>query len=196
MKNLLLLVLALLLFACGGTPVGNNASPLEASLVVMGQRITDQSDPDVPATIEQYPECMAVAVGPDRVLTSDHCPIALDNAYVLVTYDMWVHTARGNVLADAVRVRGEVRELRPRAPLDAWIGTAAAGDGPATRVVLRDTDIVELPTRLSGDMFTGEVFGGDSGGPLFQGRAVGLTQTCNGTADKQCDLDGGRFSAP
>jgi hypothetical protein len=61
-------------------------------------------------------------------------------------------------------------------------------------VVVRGSDIVALPTVLSGDQMTGPVEHGDSGSGIFQaGRLVGITQTCTAPDDVTC-VGGGRFS--
>lgn len=190
-RSLVLALLACLLVACG-PEAGGAATPREATVVIQGERLAEDN-----VTIELYAACLGVAVGPEEIRTSDHCPEGMfDGAHVVVTARMWDTTARGNVLADTVSVRGEVRVLKPRAPVGAWISVAAAGPGEAKRVVVRDTELVELATVLSGDMLSGGVDKGDSGGPLFQGPVVGLTHTCNGTAEDLCDKGGGRFSAP
>lgn len=194
-----LLLVAFVLVACGPDPAGAGATPLEASIVVMGERISDPSDPEDLPHVEQYPACMAVALGPDRVVTSDHCEAGVvDMRHVLVDYVRWNTTTSGNVLADTLTVVGEVRTLKPRLPLEAWIGgVAAAGPGAAEVVVLRGSNMVALPVLLDGDMFAGMVPHGDSGAGVFQsGKLVGPVQACNSTDGVSCDLDGGRFSGP
>ncbi len=183
---------ALCLIACGPDAQGVDATPVSASVVVMGQRIAEDE-----VTVEAYPECMGVAVAPTLVLTSDHCsPASVDGRHIIVTEQQWRTTTRASGFADSALVVGEVRSLVPRVPLLNWVLPAAPGGGAAIVVVVRGTEIVALPVMVEGLSLSGSMQEhGDSGAGVFQaGRLVGIVTACNSSNDEDCDLPGGRFA--
>jgi hypothetical protein len=184
----LFLALLALLCACGPGAAGGGATPESASLVIMGERANEET-----GRVEHFPACMAVAVAPTAILTAAHCP-PVGDSFLIVDAATWQRTASGVAFADRAFDAGEVRTLVPRQPLLNWAIPAPATDGPASFVVVRGSDIVALPTVLSGDQMTGPVEHGDSGSGIFQaGRLVGITQTCTAPDDVTC-VGGGRFS--
>jgi len=192
-RALLLVLLVTLLTACGSDAAGGGATPENASVAIMGQRLSDLSDPDQPPRYERYPECMGVAVSPTTILTAAHCE-PVGSSFLIVDAPTWQRTSSGVAFADLAFDAGEVRTLVPRQPLLNWALPAAAADGPAVFVVIRGSDFVALPTVLTGDRMTGDVEHGDSGAGVFQsGRLVGLTQACTAPDDVTCS-GGGRFS--
>lgn len=182
------LALLALLCACGPGAAGGGATPENASVVIMGQRLAEDNE-----TFERYPECMGVAVGPTAILTAAHCEPVME-AFLVVDAVTWRRTASGVALADLAFDAGETRTLVPRQPLLNWAVPGLATDGPASFVVIRGSDIVSLPTTLAGDQMTGAVDHGDSGAGVFQGGLlVGIVQTCHAPDDVTC-TGGGRFS--
>ena len=190
------LLLLLTLTACGPDPSGSAATPETASVAIMGQRTTDESNPDVPPEVEAFPACMGVAVSSDLVLTSDHCPEGMiDGRHIIVDYTTWYTTARGSQFADSTLVSGEIRSLVPRTPLSNWVSLGSVSDAPAEIVVIRGSDFVTLSVTVLGYQLTDAMLShGDSGAGVFQmGKLVGIVQACNSSNDTDCDLPGGRF---
>lgn len=187
MKALVTLAITLLC-ACGPDAAGGGATPESASVVIMGLRANTDDD-----TVEQFPECMGVAVAPTAVLTAAHCEPAGDS-FLIVDAATWRRTSSGVAFADLAFDAGEVRTLVPREPLLNWAVPAPASDGPGSFVAVRGTNIVALPTVLTGDQMTGAVEHGDSGGGVFRGgRLVGIVQACTAPDDMTC-VGGGRFA--
>lgn len=186
MRALVLLLLALV--ACGPGAAGGGASPEQSAVVIMGERANEEL-----GTVEHFPACMGVAVAPTAILTAAHCE-PVGDAFLIVDAATWQRTASGVAFADLAFEAGEVRTLVPRQPLLNWAVPAPATDGPAMFVVVRGSDIVALPTVLSGDRMTGAVEHGDSGAGVFQqGRLTGIVQACTAPDDVTC-VGGGRFS--
>lgn len=178
----------LALVACGPGAAGGGATPESASVVLLGERIADDN-----TTVEHYPACMGVAVGPTAILTAAHCPPAGDT-FLIVDAATWQRTASGVAFADLAFDAGEVRTLVPRQPLLNWSVPGEASDGPAEFVSLRGTDIVSIPTVLTGDQLTGQIEHGDSGAGVFRGGLlVGIVQACTAPDDVTC-VGGGRFT--
>ncbi len=190
--NLILIAFFLLLAACGPDAAGPSATCEDAAIVVMGQRIAEDN-----VTVEAYPECMGVAIGPTLILTSDHCPRAsVDQRYVIVTAQQWRATASASSFADSALVVGEVRTLVPRVPLLNWVTPDRATDGPAEMVTIRGTDIVSLPVTVTGLELSGAMQEhGDSGAAICRdNRPLGVVTACNSSDDETCDLPGGRMA--
>lgn len=192
---LVLLLLAGALNACGSSP-GQTATPTEATVVVMGQRMVDVTNDDgtLSPGIEDFPACMGVAIARRAFLTSDHCDIL--SPYVYVDEPTWVHTSTGKSYADDIALKGEVRTVAPRTDLPGWAPRSEAHDGGAEIIVIRGSDFATLQTEVVGTSLSANVQHGDSGAGVFQqGALVGLVQACNSSDGKMCDLGGGRFSS-
>ncbi len=190
--RILILALVCLLSACGPDAAGPSATCEDAAIVVMGQRVADDD-----VTVEAYPACMGIAVGPTLILTSDHCePASVDGRYVIVTARQWRTTTNASSFADSALVVGEARTLVPRVPLLNWVTPDRATDGPAEMVTVRGTDIVSLPVTVTGLELSGAMQErGDSGAAICRdNRPLGVVTACNSSNDKDCDLPGGRMA--
>lgn len=191
-RILLLSLVAALTLACGGQGAGPNATPREAAVVIMGERLADDNE-----TIERFPACMGLAVAPMLVVTSDHCAQGqFTRKHLVVDYWNWYNTTSPGVIADTGTVQGETRFLVPRLPLLSWLTVGAAADGPASVIVVRGSEIEQFPIWLEGSEFNGAIDHGDSGAPVIQGDAgVGAVHRCISSNDKDCDMNRARFGA-
>lgn len=194
-RTLLILLCALVCFACGPDAAGGGASPEQASVVIQGLNVDTDTD-----EVTRVPTCMGVAISPTAIVTAKHCePTGSDGVYSFVDFPTWNATSNGFALADFGFDVGEVRVLVPRVPLLNWATPGRAVDGPGVFVVLEGTRFATVPTVVAANQVSGMLEHTFSGGGVFQsGYAVGALLTCNtdpfSDDPDRCTDKGGRFA--
>lgn len=186
--KIFILIIGILVFACSGLPpVGAQATPEQASLVILKATLNNDFD-----GLEYYPVCGGVAVASDSIITAAHC--VETQTVPIVDYQQWFTTGSAKSVGKLVATSGNLATLRPESPLQNWSRVAIAVDGPALLVRRFESATVVL----SGARLSGQLAHGDSGSGLFQaGALVGVVESCdaptpdNGT---ECLATGGTFT--